>query len=63
MRTETFPTPRQLAVNVKLPRGDVDVETADVQEATVQLTARRSARATRSSAPRSGSRAAPTTTS
>jgi Toastrack DUF4097 len=38
MRTETFQTPRQLAVNVKLPRGDVDVETADVQEATVQLT-------------------------
>ena len=38
MRTETFPTPRQLAVNVKLPRGDVEVETADVQEATVELT-------------------------
>lgn len=37
MRTETFPTPRQLAVNVKLPRGDVEVETADVQEATVEL--------------------------
>jgi DUF4097 and DUF4098 domain-containing protein YvlB len=38
MRTETFPTPRQLTVNVKLPRGDVEVETADVQEATVELT-------------------------
>jgi DUF4097 and DUF4098 domain-containing protein YvlB len=38
MRTETFPTPRQLAVHVKLPRGDVEVETADVQEATVELT-------------------------
>ncbi len=38
MRTETFMTPRQLAVNVKLPRGDVEVETADVQEATVELT-------------------------
>ena len=25
MRTETFMTPRQLAVNVKLPRGDVEV--------------------------------------
>lgn len=38
MRTETFIAPRQLAVNVKLPRGDVEVETADVQEATVELT-------------------------
>jgi DUF4097 and DUF4098 domain-containing protein YvlB len=38
MRTETFPTPRQLAVSVKLPRGDVEVETADVQETTVTLT-------------------------
>jgi hypothetical protein len=38
VRTETFPTPRQLAVHVKLPRGDVEVETADVQEATVELT-------------------------
>jgi DUF4097 and DUF4098 domain-containing protein YvlB len=38
MRTETFMTPRQLAVHVKLPRGDVEVETADVQEATVELT-------------------------
>jgi hypothetical protein len=37
VRTETFPTPRQLAVRVKLPRGDVEVETADVQEATVEL--------------------------
>jgi DUF4097 and DUF4098 domain-containing protein YvlB len=37
VRIETFPTPRQLAVNVKLPRGDVEVETADVQEATVEL--------------------------
>lgn len=37
MRTETFPTPRQLVVNVKLPRGEVAVETADVQEATVVL--------------------------
>jgi hypothetical protein len=39
VRTETFPTPRQLVVSVKLPRGDVEVETADVQEATVELTA------------------------
>jgi hypothetical protein len=37
VRTETFPTRRQLAVRVKLPRGDVEVETADVQEATVEL--------------------------
>jgi hypothetical protein len=38
VRTETFPTPRQLVVSVKLPRGDVEVETADVQETTVTLT-------------------------
>jgi hypothetical protein len=37
VRTETFPTPRRLALHVKLPRGDVEVETADVQEATVEL--------------------------
>jgi len=37
MRTETFPTPRQLAISVKLPRGNVEVETADVQETTVTL--------------------------
>jgi DUF4097 and DUF4098 domain-containing protein YvlB len=37
VRTETFPTPRQLAVAVKLPRGQVSVETADVQETTVVL--------------------------
>ena len=37
MRTETFPTPRQLSVEVKLPRGDVRVETADVTETTVTL--------------------------
>lgn len=38
MRTETFPTARQLSVSVKLPRGDIEVETADVQETTVTLT-------------------------
>ena len=38
MRTETFSTPRPLAVRVKLPRGDVQVETADVEETTVSLT-------------------------
>jgi DUF4097 and DUF4098 domain-containing protein YvlB len=37
VRTETFPTTRPLVVTVKLPRGEVTVETADVQEATVVL--------------------------
>jgi hypothetical protein len=37
VRSETFQTPRQLVVNVKLPKGDIDVETADVQESTVTL--------------------------
>jgi len=37
VRTETFPTTRPLVVTVKLPRGEVAVETADVQEATVVL--------------------------
>jgi DUF4097 and DUF4098 domain-containing protein YvlB len=38
MRTETFPTPRGLGVRIKLQKGDVEVETADVQETTVSLT-------------------------
>jgi hypothetical protein len=38
VRTETFPTARQLALSVKLPRGDIEVETADVRETTVTLT-------------------------
>jgi hypothetical protein len=38
MRTETFHTPRALGVRIKLPKGDVEVETADVQETTVSLT-------------------------
>jgi DUF4097 and DUF4098 domain-containing protein YvlB len=37
VRTETFPTPRQLTVDVKLPRGDIWVETGDVTETTVTL--------------------------
>jgi DUF4097 and DUF4098 domain-containing protein YvlB len=37
MRTETFQTPRQLAVSVKLPRGDVKVETTNAPEAVVTL--------------------------
>lgn len=46
MRTETFPTPRELLVHVKLPRGDVHVETGDVAETTVTLSGE-SARAER----------------
>lgn len=38
MRRETFSTPRPLAVTVKLPRGAVEVETADVAETMVTLT-------------------------
>lgn len=37
MRTETFHTPRQLAVSAKLPRGDIQVETTDAPEAIVIL--------------------------
>jgi DUF4097 and DUF4098 domain-containing protein YvlB len=37
MRTETFKTPRQLAVSVKVPRGDVFVETAETDETVVTL--------------------------
>jgi DUF4097 and DUF4098 domain-containing protein YvlB len=37
MRTETFETSRQLAVSVKLPRGDVTVETTDEPRAVVTL--------------------------
>ena len=37
MRTETFPTPRELTIDVRLPRGDIRVETADVTETTVTL--------------------------
>jgi Putative adhesin len=37
MRTETFPTPGQVRLQVQIPGGDVDVQTGDVQETTVQL--------------------------
>jgi DUF4097 and DUF4098 domain-containing protein YvlB len=37
VRSETFQTPRPVVVRVKLPKGDVDVETADVQQSTVTL--------------------------
>jgi DUF4097 and DUF4098 domain-containing protein YvlB len=37
MRTETFPTPRPLTLNLKLPRGTLEVVTDDVAETTVEL--------------------------
>jgi hypothetical protein len=37
MRQETFPTPRQLALDVSLPRGDLKIQTADTAETTVTL--------------------------
>lgn len=37
MRTESFATPRPLLVTASLPRGDLQIETADVQESTVTL--------------------------
>ena len=37
MRQETFATPRQLALNVSLPRGDLQIQTADTEETTVTL--------------------------
>jgi DUF4097 and DUF4098 domain-containing protein YvlB len=37
MRKETFATPRPLLVTASLPRGDLRIETADVQESTVTL--------------------------
>lgn len=37
MRKETFHTPRQLALNVSLPRGDLRIETAETDETTVEL--------------------------
>jgi DUF4097 and DUF4098 domain-containing protein YvlB len=40
MRSETFQTPRQLAVSAKLPRGDIAVETTDAPEAVVILEGR-----------------------
>jgi DUF4097 and DUF4098 domain-containing protein YvlB len=37
MRSETFSTPRPLVLDVNLPRGDVEVETVDGEETTVEL--------------------------
>lgn len=39
MRSETFPTPGQVRLKIQIPAGDVDVETGDVQETTVELEA------------------------
>jgi hypothetical protein len=38
MRQETFSTPRPLLVNVNVPRGDLQVVTADTDETTVTIT-------------------------
>lgn len=40
MRSETFHTPRPLVLDVRLPRGDVEVETVDGDETTVSLEGR-----------------------
>jgi DUF4097 and DUF4098 domain-containing protein YvlB len=37
MRQETFRTPRQLVLNVSLPRGDLQIRTADTEETTVTV--------------------------
>jgi DUF4097 and DUF4098 domain-containing protein YvlB len=37
MRTETFPTPGPVRLQIQVPGGDVDVHTGDVQETTVEL--------------------------
>src|SRR5687768_15505991 len=39
MRIETFPTPGPLRLRINIPSGDVELETADVQETTVELEA------------------------
>jgi hypothetical protein len=37
VRTETFPTPGPVRLQIQIPSGDVDVQTGDVQETTVEL--------------------------
>ena len=37
MRTETFATPGHVALDVKLGSGEVEVETSEVSETTVEL--------------------------
>lgn len=39
MRSETFPTPGPVRLQIQIPAGDVDVQTADVEETTVELEA------------------------
>jgi DUF4097 and DUF4098 domain-containing protein YvlB len=39
VRTEIFPTPGRVRLQIQIPRGDVDVQTGDVQETTVELEA------------------------
>jgi DUF4097 and DUF4098 domain-containing protein YvlB len=39
VRSETFPTPGPVRLQIQIPAGDVDVQTADVEETTVELEA------------------------
>jgi DUF4097 and DUF4098 domain-containing protein YvlB len=39
MRTEAFSTPGPVRLQIEIPAGEVDIETAEVQETTVELTA------------------------
>jgi DUF4097 and DUF4098 domain-containing protein YvlB len=40
MKAETFKTPGAVALRIEVPRGDVEIETAEVDETTVELEAR-----------------------
>lgn len=40
MKTETFKTPGAVALRIEVPRGDVEIETAETDETTVELEAR-----------------------
>jgi DUF4097 and DUF4098 domain-containing protein YvlB len=40
MRTESFATPGEVELTIEVPRGDVEIETADTEETTVELEAR-----------------------
>ena len=40
MRSEIFPTPGPVRLQIQIPRGDVDVQTADVEETAVELEVR-----------------------
>jgi DUF4097 and DUF4098 domain-containing protein YvlB len=39
MRTETFHTPGPVRLQIEIPSGEVDIETADIEETRVELTA------------------------